>query len=106
MANFVEDGSIYQQLEDKLAPFSVFIRYSLDACSIFFTSEFSSWAKYSATIGNNSWVLSVRDDLQQLMDAAGPEFSGEFVFDVGHWIKMEDFLRTVAPKKYLTSKRS
>lgn len=105
MANFVEDRSIYRRLEDKLAPFSVFIRYSLDACSIFSTSKFSGWARYSATIGTNSWVLSVRDDLQQLMDAAGTEFSGEFVFDANHFIKMENFLRTVAPRKWLTSNK-
>src|SRR5690606_8076960 len=85
-------------------PFSVFVRYSLDAYSTFFPA-LSDWAdapiNHTATVGNNAWVLGVREDLQQLIDTSSPEFTGVVSDDIETIIQneqeLEAFMRRVAP---------
>ena len=106
MAAFLQDRVLYDRVGSKLAPFSVFIRYSFDAYSTFFPA-LANWPdasiNHAATIGNNAWVLSVRDDLKQLIDLSSPEFNGAVNPDISaifqHNQKMEDFMRRVAPNK-------
>lgn len=104
LATFLQDRSLYDLVGPKLAPFSVFVRYSLDAYATFFPA-LTDWAdapvNYAATIGNNAWVLGVRDDLKSLIDSSSPEFTGIVSPDIGaiiqHEQEMEDFMRRVAP---------
>lgn len=90
----------------KVGPFSVFLRYSLDAYSTFFPA-LGNWPdasiNHSKTIGNNEWVLNLRDELKQLMDSTSPEFNGIVNPDIDaifqHERNMEEFMRRVAPRK-------
>ncbi|MBA4077341.1 MAG: hypothetical protein C0508_20090 [Cyanobacteria bacterium PR.023] len=110
LATFLQDKSLYELVGSKLAPFSVFVRYSLDAYSTFFPAV-TDWAdapvNYAATIGNNAWVLAVRDGLRQLIDSSSPEFSGAISHDIEAIIKheqdMEEFMRRVAPQIFRIS---
>lgn len=69
LATFLADRSLYERVATKLAPFSVFVRYSLDAYSTFFPA-LSDWAdapiNHAATVGNNAWVLGVRDGVPRI----------------------------------------
>ena len=104
LATFLADRSLYERVATKLAPFSVFVRYSLDAYSTFFPA-LSDWAdapiNHAATVGNNAWVLGVREDLKQLIDSSSPEFTGVVSDDIGtiiqHEQELEAFMRRVAP---------
>lgn len=104
LATFLQDRSLYELVGSKLAPFSVFVRYSLDAYSTFFPA-ITDWAdapiNHAVTIGNNAWVLGVRGDLERLIDSSSPEFSGIVSHDIGaiiqHELEMENFMRRVAP---------
>ncbi|WLA12635.1 hypothetical protein MO327_01560 [Xanthomonas translucens] len=105
IATFLQDRTLYDQVGSKLGPFSVFVRYSLDAYSTFFPA-LADWAdapiNYSATIGNNTWVLGVRDDLDRLIESSSPEFSGAVGHDIEailrHEREMEEFMCRIAPK--------
>ncbi|MCC4601920.1 hypothetical protein [Xanthomonas melonis] len=105
LAAFLQDRSLYELVGSKLAPFSVFIRYSLDAYSTFFPA-LTDWTdapvNHSATIGDNTWVLGIRGDLEKLIDSSSLEFSGIVSHDIGaiiqHEQEMECFMRRVAPK--------
>lgn len=108
LASFLADRSLYENVGAKLAPFSVLVRYSLDAYSTFFPA-LSDWAdapiNHTATVGNNTWVLGVREDLQQLIDSSSPEFTG-FVSDdivaiIQNEQELEAFMRRVAPNNLL-----
>lgn len=109
LATFLQDRSLYELVGSRLAPFSVLVRYSLDAYSTFFPAV-TDWAaapvNYAATIGNNAWVLAVRDRLRQLIDSSSPEFSGAISHDIEaiiqHEQDMEEFMRRVAPKIFRT----
>lgn len=103
LATLLQDRSIYELVGSKLSPFSVFIRYSLDAYSTFFPA-LTDWAdapiNHTATIGNNAWVLGVRGDLERLIDSSSPEFSGivrhEIDAIIQHEQEMEEFMRRIA----------
>lgn len=110
MAAFLQDRELYDRVGSKLAPFSVFIRYSLDAYSTFFPT-LVNWPNapinHAATIGNNTWVLSVREDLRQLIDSSSPEFNGVVNSDIDailqHEQEMEEFMRRISPNKSFKS---
>jgi len=112
LATFLEDRSLYERAGSKLAPFSVIVRYSLDAYSTFFPA-LSDWAdapiNHAATVGNNSWVLGVRADLQDLIDSCSAEFTGLVSNDVGAIFQneqeLENFMRRVAPGNSFRSKQ-
>ncbi|MCT8276525.1 hypothetical protein [Xanthomonas translucens] len=104
LAKFLADRSLYEQVGSKLAPFSVIVRYSLDAYSTFFP-VLSDWSdapiNHAATVGNNTWVLSVRHDLEQLIDSASTEFTGRVNNDIEAILQngqeLEAFMRRNAP---------
>lgn len=104
LAAYLSDRSVYESVGSKLAPFSVVVRYSLDAYAAFFPS-LADWSdapiRYAETVGNNAWVLRVRDELQQLVDSSSHEFSGFVSNDVVAIMELEEslesFMRRVSP---------
>jgi hypothetical protein len=101
-ANFLEDRSDYIFLEERLNDFSVLIRYSLDAYEMFFPflSECDEVKlNYSGTIGNNAWVLEVRQCLAKLLDKSKSKFSGLVTSDIGanfaHEEEMKRFMKSI-----------
>lgn len=97
-ANYLEDRRRYEFLKDRLGPFSVFVRYSLDAYETFFPSAMEredAPINYTRTIGNTPWVLEVRDSLENLLESTANEFAG-FVTDdlatlIDHEQQMKEF---------------
>lgn len=78
-ASLLEDRAEYSRLKAELAPFPVFIRYSLDANETFFPSfvdREKANLNYSKTIGNNTWVLIIRESLENLNASSEANFGG------------------------------
>lgn len=108
LAALLENRSLYERIGSKLSPFSIFVRYSLDAYATFFPA-LADWKdapiEHGKTVGNNAWVLDVRSDLEELIEAASPAFSGVVKDDVNalllHEQQMMDFMIKVAPNKLL-----
>lgn len=78
-ATYLQDRTCYVQIEERLSQFSVFIRYSLDAYETFFPSALErsdALINYSATIGNNPWVLASRDLVASALSSTHGEFQG------------------------------
>lgn len=106
LAIFLDNRSIYEQVGSKLAPFSVLVRYSLDAYATFFPS-LADWGdaliEHRTTVGSNTWVLGVRSDVGQLINLASPEFAGVVSDNVDallqHDQEMKEFMIRVAPNK-------
>jgi hypothetical protein len=77
----------YEALLGELASMPVHIRYSRDAYDAFFPSLMNQDAaefNYSRTIGNNTWVLRIRETLEALNASVTKEFSGEVENDLGN----------------------
>jgi hypothetical protein len=80
---------------------SVFIRYSLDAYGTFFPffDYDKSELNYSKTIGNNQWVLSVRNHLKSMINASNDEFTGmasnDFVAIINNEAEIESFMKKI-----------
>jgi len=82
-ATYLQDKTLYSEVGKRLAPFSVFIRYSLDAYETFFPSALDradARIDYSASIGKHPWVLECRGMVSSLLDETYSEFDG-FVTD-------------------------
>lgn len=91
MAQFMEDRTHYDFLKDNLFELSVFIRYSLDAYGAFFPFDYDdAKINYSKTIGNNVWVMSVRDNLRLMMEASNDEFTGMISNDFLELFSLEE----------------
>lgn len=104
-ATFLEDRSGYDFLKKALNDFSVFIRYSLDAYEAFFpflSENDEVTLNYSGTIGNNAWVLEVRQCLAKLLDKSKSQFSGLVTSDIGaifvHEEEMNRFMKSIRKK--------
>lgn len=101
MAHFMEDRSHYDFLKDNLHGLSVFIRYSLDAYGTFFPffDYDEAEVNYSRTIGNNLWVLKIRNHLASMISASNDEFTGmvssdlEAIFD--NESQIESFMKKI-----------
>ena len=97
-ANYLDDRSQYEFLKDRLDPFSVFVRYSLDAYETFFPSAMereNALINYTRTIGSNPWVLEIRNCVESLLESTANEFAG-FVTDdlaalIDHEQQMKEF---------------
>lgn len=79
LASYVPDRTAYENLANSLAELQVHLRYSFEAYEAFFpawTGRNDAEMNYTATIANNPWVLSIRADVQTLIDALQPEFTG------------------------------
>lgn len=82
-ACYLNDRTSYEFMKERLGPFSVVFRYSLDAYETFFPSAMERGdapLNYSKSIGNNAWVLEIRECLENLLGSVVNEFSG-FVTD-------------------------
>jgi hypothetical protein len=96
LATHLVDRCAYDQLASSLAEFPVHIRYSLDAYETFFPALIdrkNADQNYSATIGNNPWVLSIRAALGTLIEGISGEFSGEVPMDLEALFQREEELR-------------
>ncbi|MNR54514.1 hypothetical protein D3C85_1747110 [compost metagenome] len=97
----MEDRSHYNFLKNNLQGLSVFIRYSLDAYGTFFPflDYDDAEINYSKTIGNNLWVLSIRDHLASMINASNNEFTGMVSNDImaiiDNEIQIESFMKKI-----------
>ena len=100
-ASYLQDKDRYAVIEQRLAPFSVFIRYSLDAYETFFPSNLDrgdALIDYSKSIGNNPWVLECRDLVASLLDATHVEFQGFVATDLTALLQHECDMQIFAEK--------
>jgi hypothetical protein len=95
------DRTKYDFVKTELQKFSVFIRYSVEAYEEFFPI-LQDWGtakiNHSNTIGNNQWVLSVRDCTQALVDELTPHFTGFVTMDIGKIFDHEKIMRAFMSK--------
>lgn len=97
-ATLLKDRAEYNLLKAELAPFPVFLRYSVDANETFFPSfvdRAEADLNYSKTIGNNAWVLKIRESLENLNASSENSFGG-FITDtieeiLAHEKNMKEF---------------
>jgi hypothetical protein len=85
LANYLPNRTAYENLANNLAELQVHLRYSFEAYEVFFpawTGRNDAAVKYSATIANNPWVQSIRADVQTLIDALQPDFTGFVAEDI------------------------
>lgn len=100
-ATYLEDRSLYDDLSARLAPFSVFIRYSLDAYETFFPSLMERDAApidHGRTIGRDPWVLETRALLARLIESASGEFGGLVTNDIAEILAHEEQMRNFADR--------
>jgi hypothetical protein len=84
-ATLLERRDSYTEIAKKLGPFSVELRYSLDAYDAFFPIAHSNKTtkhSFSKTVGCSVWLSRVRQIVQELINAVTPEFSGLVGHDV------------------------
>lgn len=96
LANYTPDRTAYERLADSVADLQVHLRYSFEAYEAFFpawTGRNDAEMNYTATISNNPWVLSIRADVQTLIDASQPEFTGFIGDDIETILKGEAEMR-------------
>lgn len=99
LAAFLPDRTAYEHLANDLKELPVHIRYSLDAYEMFFPAfidQKSTDQNYSATIGNNTWVLKIRESLRILNRAIANEFLGEVSMDFDLLLQQENDFRRFA----------
>jgi hypothetical protein len=99
LAAFMPDRCTYENLANNLKELPVHIRYSLNAYETFFPSFFdkeSADQNYSATIGNNVWVLNIRESLRILNASVADVFFGEVSMDFDFLLQQEKDFRKFA----------
>lgn len=98
-SNYLTDKTIYRKLKTELCDFSVYFRYSLDAYETFFPSALDwddSVLNYLKTIGNNHWVLSIREILSKLIEATSSKFTGFVSNDILDILEHEEQMKFFA----------
>lgn len=98
-ADYIGDRDCYDAVAKHLAPFSVFIRYSLDAYETFFPSNLDradAPINYSRTIGNNPWVLECRNLVASLLEATHAELQGFVPSDLTTLLQHERDMKAFA----------
>jgi len=96
---YIPDHGRYAEIGKRLGPFSVFIRYSLDAYETFFPSAMDrndAPIQYSKSIGNNPWVLDSRDLVATILAAPIEEFDGFVSDDIGAILQHEAEMKRFA----------
>jgi hypothetical protein len=96
LANYTPDRTAYERLADNVAELQIHLRYSFEAYETFFpawTGRNDAEMNHAATISNNPWVLSIRADVQTLIDASQPEFTGFIGDDIETILKGEAEMR-------------
>ncbi len=100
-ARLIDTGDVYQGIRSRLGPFSVFIRYSLDAYETFFPSlldRADAPINYSATIGRNPWVLECRALVGQLLPPVDAALRGFVTDDLEALFTHEEAMRAFAER--------
>ncbi|GAB7563322.1 hypothetical protein LG202_13610 [Methylobacillus methanolivorans] len=105
MASWMHSREIYETLTEKLKSFNVLLRYSFDADQVLFPL-FIEWDEaeihYSSTIGNDLFVVEIRNSIELLIDELNEEFLGVVDPDVwGHMERMQEFYLTMKNKELL-----
>lgn len=96
VASYMADRTIYERLAAKLENLQVHLRYSFEAYETFFPAwkgRSNADLSYSATIGDNAWVLAIRADVQELIESIQREFSGLVEGDLEKLLQGEADLR-------------
>ncbi|MDR6521619.1 hypothetical protein J2789_004306 [Variovorax paradoxus] len=96
LASYMKDRTVYKRLADQLAELQVHLRYSFEADEAFFpawTDRADAEQNYGATIGDNSWVLAIRGDVETLIGAIQHEFTGSISGDFEQALKAEAEMR-------------
>ena len=79
LASYLDDAEIYKYISSELSQFGVEIRYFMNSEASFFPF-FEDWdnapINYNKTIGNHSWVMNLREVLDNLIDPLAEEFGG------------------------------
>ena len=100
-AKFLENAAIYAEIRERLGPFSVFIRYSLDAYEVFFPSALErdqALINHSKTIGSNDWVLECRDLVAALLPEPQKALSGIVTADLNALMEHDKEMQAFADK--------
>lgn len=101
-ASYLTHRNNYDAIKAQLNDFSVFLRYALDAYDAFFPllERENAKLKHSETVGNNSWVLKVRDVVELLIEDVQGEFLGFVSTDLGAIFEnerqMREFMKSFA----------
>lgn len=106
-ANSLNPCDSYLRISEALKEFSVFLRYSADMSETFFPiilDDDSNESLYWITIGNIKWVLSIREQCQDLIDSVSELLSDEYCgIDlqeiIDHGKEMKEFVEECM-KKY------
>lgn len=101
LAMFLPDRSHYESLASCLGNFPVAIRYSLDAHNIFFPEPIDrdeADHNYAKTIGLDSWVENIHNNLNHLNSSLAEEFSGEVSMDFNDYIQEQKSLHLLTKK--------
>lgn len=80
LSGYSKQLNVHEVLDGTFADLRVHIRYSYeadDAFFNFFSGGDSQNLKYARTIGDNQWVLVIREALEALNRSASKEFSGQ-----------------------------
>jgi len=73
MADLLDAREVYDAVARRFEPFSVSLRYSLDAWATFFPfglDEGDAAASYDDTVANATWLKQARDEVERLIEAA------------------------------------
>lgn len=93
-----KDRTHYEFLKNELGKFSVTVRYSLETYDAFFPM-LSNWSEtdinHSTTIGSHTWVMSVRNALNCLVDDLNPHFTGFVISDFAEILRNEEEIKTL-----------
>lgn len=101
LADYMADREVYERLADQLAELQVHLRYSFEADEVFFpawTDRAKAEQNYGATIGDNSWVLSIRGDVETLIGSIQREFTGSISEDFEQALESEVEMRQFIDK--------
>ncbi|PHV13246.1 hypothetical protein CSQ89_01650 [Chitinimonas sp. BJB300] len=80
----------YEGLTERLGDMHVDLRYAFDSNQFFFSfSENQGYKNYLKTIGNNSWVMAIRKDLDTFIDDCGGKLGGFVTDDLNLLFKNE-----------------
>lgn len=101
LAAFLSDRTHYECLAINLRDFPVSMRYSLDAHEMFFPASIDGDTNdelYSETIGLDTWIGGVHNNLVHLNTSLAYEFSGDVSMDFCEHLQQQRALRMFSDK--------
>lgn len=102
LACYSEDRSSYEFFAYRLSKLSTYIRYSLDSYEVFFRAGIKcddTSFNYGKTIGNNSWVLEIRNELRALLRVSDGQFTGLLSDDIETYLKIDKEIGALVTSK-------